>query len=158
MDTTAMDTAEAWGGVYAVLDVITKGGLQPHDIIQGAECPAQNFATIHNALRRRMPKWADSRICDLIAKIPSESMSINYNMSDEQQSQWFIGFYHEKSRLSAAESSRVTGGRPTKGSQYAVDWTRVDWSLSNAEISRMFGVTRQVASIQRKRHATAPGE
>ena len=44
-------------------------------------------------------------------------------------------------------------GRPQKGSAEAVDWEQQDWSLSDAELSRQLGVTRQAVQKARKKHA-----
>jgi len=44
-------------------------------------------------------------------------------------------------------------GRPKKGSAEARDWSQVDWSRSNAEISRGLGVKPQTVAAQRKRYA-----
>ena len=65
-----------------------------------------------------------------------------------------VSTVRERHRLLRGENSKYKGaGRPQKGSAAAVDWTDTDWSLSDAEISRGKGVTRQAAAAARKRHA-----
>lgn len=50
----------------------------------------------------------------------------------------------------AAEAKAA--GRPEKGSAEAVNWSAVDWSLSNMDLARELGVARQTVAAQRKRH------
>lgn len=47
------------------------------------------------------------------------------------------------------EAERKTAGAPLV--EHRADWDSVDWTLTNAEISRILGVTRQAVAAQRKR-------
>lgn len=56
-------------------------------------------------------------------------------------------------KVLAAHVPAKKAGRPQKGSDIAVDWSDVDWSMGNSEIGRIKGVTRQAADAARKKHA-----
>lgn len=144
-----LSTAETWGRVYALLERVNGkkavGGL----INNAAHRPGFFFGEVLSKVQARLPGWADERLQELLANISQNDMDATLGLED--QGKFFLGLYHERIRMSEVMPS-VAPGRPQKGSPEEVDWSTVDWSLSNAEISRDQGVTRQAVAAARKRH------
>ncbi|MDR2696399.1 MAG: hypothetical protein LBC79_08490 [Deltaproteobacteria bacterium] len=85
-------------------------------------------------------------------RLSADELQAQYTLIE--QGDFMRGWYAERTAL--PEPKGGAPGRPPKGSDKAVDWSVVDWTISNAELARSLGVARQVVASQRKRHA--PGE
>ena len=147
-----MNTAETWGRIYAIIDFLTPGGLSGHKINSAAAAPGLEFGSHMALVARKLRKHADidARIMKLLNELSHDDMQARND--PEQQGKWFLGFYHERARL---PSGRPYGspGRPIKGSAEAVDWSAANWDMSNAEIARALGVSRQAVAARRVKRA-----
>lgn len=145
-----MTIAETWGRIYAVIErVRVDGALKAHEINLAAATPGNLFGGHYASIQRRLPPWADIRLQDLLDNISPEDMGVQLNL--EQQGNFFLGLYHERSSL-AKEGKQVMAGRPLKGSDKAVDWSGADWSQADAALGRELRVSRQAVAAARKRH------
>lgn len=144
-----MSTPETWGRVYALLERVSGKKAKASLTNNAAHRPGFFFGETFSKVQTRLPEWADWRLRELLANISPEDMDATLGLED--QGKFYLGLYHEKTRMLETALS-VAAGRPQKGSPEAIDWSTVDWSLSNAEISREQGVTRQAVAAARKRH------
>ena len=150
---TPKSAPKIWGHIYRILDYITVGGLRPNEINGAAETPLRCFAPLHARVIRTMPSWAEERLTKLMGMLDTPG-DAEERLSVEDQGKFFLGYYHEWARIEEkTPAKKNTAGRPPKGSANAVDWSDVDWTRTNAEISRDKGVAPQVVASQRKRHA-----
>jgi hypothetical protein len=147
-----MTTAETWGHIYAIIDRVSAGGLTANQINKAAYTPGTLFGWHYRQIHRRLPKWADERLEELINNISPDDSGKQLGL--EEQGQFFLGLYHEKARLEAEQAQTAAAGRPAKNSAQAVDWSDVDWAKSDTQIAQEKGVARQTANAQRKRHSS----
>ena len=147
----ALSTAEVWGRIYAVLEQASGKKAKASLTNSAAHRPGFFFGEAFSKVQARRPEWADGRLQELLENISPRDMEATLSLED--QGKFFLGLYHERTRmLEMTPSVAASAGRPQKGSSKEVDWSTVDWSLSNAEISRERGVTRQAVAAARKRH------
>jgi hypothetical protein len=134
-------SAYAWGQVFGVLSQVINNGLTPKEMEDGSMQPRTAFAMIMGKKAGQVTSDAHARIAELMQDVdPAQD-----RLSEEIQGEWWLGYYHE------------SGGKYKKGEESAaqgrIDYSRVDWSKSNAILRRKLGVSRQAISQARQRHA-----
>lgn len=129
------------GQIFAVLNRLAqkKGDALNLDLVLTA--PLVRFGEYTAKLEPFRHPELDERLAALVASIDSIPEA---PLSQEQQGDFFLGFYHE---LGAAKADKP--GRPQAAN--ARDWSGVDWSESDAVISRKMGVARQTVRWHRQR-------
>jgi hypothetical protein len=152
--------AYVWGQIYAVLESVLPADFTPRLFDDVSTDPGRWFGpTIARFQKRHPPEWAEKRIAELLSAV--DLVDMDKHLTIVEQGIWSIGFYHERDRnpdvaqrieekLKVAEAAPERG-RPPVGSAKEVDWSRVDWSRRNSEISRYLGVSPQAVAQRRKK-------
>ena len=136
-----------WGRIYGLLSLLKP--INPVEMDKIVLAPGKMFAS---ALNQAEP-WKNSEIEAameaLVGALTPDDTKLE--LSIEQQSEFWLGYYHQRG---------VTRNAPKKAgpplAEDRVDWTSVDWSLTNAELARLTGKAPQTVAGQRKRHGVDP--
>lgn len=135
------------GEIFAILDEVSRRrGASPLTLDMVITAPLARFGEYMRKLEPHKFPDLDSNLAELVndmETLPTRALT------NDEQGEFFLGFYRRKSRLGGATEEGSKAGRPP--AEEARDWSGVDWSKTDAEIGREMGVARQTVLWHRKR-------
>lgn len=120
--------AYAWGRIFGIIDGVSK--LTPSEVSRAAIDPLAVFGSALSKRMRKIPEATNQKITEWAEEIPPD---FSGQLSSAQQGQFFVGFYKAKSK----EKN---------------DWSKADWTKTDAELKREYNVTRQTVHEMRKKY------
>ena len=141
------------GEIFAVLDACLRGGLPPTELSLAETNPGARFAVV---MRRATPyKYPDldKLLSELLEDVSPDDMRTG-PLGYPDQGRFQLGYYHRRTKLTDEGLRPFPGettrrGRPAAGG--GIDWSDVDWSMSNSEISRIKCCTPATVRARRQR-------
>lgn len=93
--------AYAWGKVYAILNHVQE--LTPTQYEKAAYAPGLHFAACLKARQMQNYPDLDAMICGMSSGLSPEDIKETYN--DASQSDFALGYYHQKHALSGSSNA-----------------------------------------------------
>lgn len=99
----------------------------------------------------KIKPWLDERMMLTTAAINvDEYQALKEPVPLVMQGDMLLAYHHERAALRSLEGShkQTSAGRPAQ----PIDWAAVDWTLSDSDLSRQTGKSRQAVRAARLRH------
>ena len=134
-----MDKIYMLGKLFALLESV--GAVSSTEITVVAVCPQKYIGQYTaKAMQTQGYREIENEVARIMTNLSIEDIT-DAPIGIEEQGKFFLGYYSQKGKKR---------GAPLAGER--IDWAAVNFSKSDAELSRELGVTRQAVRNQRIRN------